>query len=78
MHLPFQNPHNCTLGDYFTGFVGADDVHFINVDQQLQRPFAMPNYKKIQKSSLISVWFQPTIHFHFNYPKVVNIFLFEI
>ncbi|CAF4495240.1 unnamed protein product [Rotaria socialis] len=69
VQLPFQNPHNCTLGDHFTGFVGADDIHFINIDQHLQRRSSVSNYKKIQRSSLISVWFQPKINFQFNYPK---------
>ncbi|CAF3647199.1 unnamed protein product [Rotaria sordida] len=69
VHLPFQNPHNCTLGDHFTGFVGGDDIHFINIDQQLQRRSILSINKKRQRSSLISLWFQPTIYFHFNYPK---------
>jgi hypothetical protein len=72
VRLPFQNPHNCTLGDHFTGFVGADDIHFVTIDQQLQRsPTSIQNKK--QRSSLISLWFQPTIYFHFKYPKVRNI-----
>ncbi|CAF0727708.1 unnamed protein product [Adineta ricciae] len=68
VQLPFRNPHNCTLGDHFTGFVGADDIHFINIDQQLTRP-PLTFYNKKQRSSLISLWFQPTIYFRFPYPK---------
>ncbi|UJR33508.1 hypothetical protein I4U23_020953 [Adineta vaga] len=66
--LPFQNPHNCTLGDYFTGFVGADDIHFVNIDQHVSRP-PLTFYNKKQRSSLISLWFQPTIYFRFPYSK---------
>ncbi|CAF4008494.1 unnamed protein product [Adineta steineri] len=68
VRLPFQNPHNCTLGDHFTGFVGADDIHFVNINQKFPRSsYAVQNKK--QRSSLISLWFQPTIYFHFKYPK---------
>ncbi len=70
VRLPFQNPHNCTLGDHFTGFVGADDIHFININEQ--QPQQQPEKFDVQQrsSSLISLWFQPTIYFRFQYPKV--------
>ncbi|UJR13724.1 hypothetical protein I4U23_000735 [Adineta vaga] len=61
VRLPFQNPHNCTLGDYFTDFVGADDIHFINVNQ--------PQQRSSSTSLLNSIWYQPVINFHFKYPK---------
>ncbi|CAF0990390.1 unnamed protein product [Didymodactylos carnosus] len=65
VELPFQNPHNCTLGDYFTGFVGADDIHFINIDDNDThiRPYMQ------QRSHTTSLWFLPTIYFKFKYPK---------
>jgi hypothetical protein len=66
VRLPFQNPHNCTLGDHFTGFVGADDIHFINIDEE-KKEKVDPQQRS---SSLISLWFQPTIYFRFKYPKV--------
>lgn len=75
VHLPFQNPHNCTLGDHFTGFVGGDDIHFINIDQQISRRPNLLNNKKKQRSSLVSLWFQPTIYFSFKYPKVNDHFI---
>ena len=65
VRLPFQNPHNCTLGDHFTGLVGADDIHFINIhDEQID--------VQQRSSSLIALWFQPIIHFRFQYPKVIH------
>jgi len=64
VRLPFQNPHNCTLGDYFTGVVGADDIHFINIDEQSQIDVQQ------RSSALVSVWYQPTVYFRFKYPKV--------
>lgn len=67
--LPFQNPHNCTLGDYFTGFVGADEIFFVNVEKR-HEPSALAIAKKNQRSSFVSLWFQPTIYFRFPYPKV--------
>lgn len=69
VNLPFRNPHNCTLGDYLTGFVGADDIHFVNIDQQFPRTLP-PAPNKQQRSSHISLWFQPTIYFRFPYPQV--------
>jgi hypothetical protein len=71
VRLPFQNPHNCTLGDHFTGFVGADDIYFVNNDHRHESS-GVPVQKKKQRSSLISLWFQPTIYFRFPYPKVEN------
>ncbi len=68
VRLPFQNPHNCTLGDHFTGFVGADDIHFINIADQQQQVDTFDVQQR--SSSLISLWFQPTIYFRFQYPKV--------
>ncbi|CAF1043162.1 unnamed protein product [Rotaria sordida] len=65
VRLPFQNPHNCTLGDHFTGIVGANDIHFIDIDQQQQDKLDTQQ----RSMSLVSIWFQPTIHFRFNYPK---------
>jgi hypothetical protein len=66
VRLPFQNPHNCTLGDHFTGFVGGDDIHFINIDEQQPDKFDVQQ----RSSSLVSLWFQPIIYFRFQYPKV--------
>jgi hypothetical protein len=72
VRLPFQNPHNCTLGDHFTGFVGADDIYFVNIEQHDEpSSFVMPEKK--QRSSAVSLWMQPTIHFRFQYPKVTTI-----
>ncbi|CAF3855912.1 unnamed protein product [Rotaria sordida] len=65
VRLPFQNPHNCTLGDHFTGIVGANDIHFIDIDQQQQDKLDTQQ----RSMSLVSIWFQPTIYFRFNYPK---------
>ncbi|CAF0952593.1 unnamed protein product [Adineta ricciae] len=66
VRLPFRNPHNCTLGDHFTGFVGADDIHFINVNQQQEDKFdAQPR----SASSLNTLWYQPIIYFRFKYPE---------
>ncbi|CAF3940161.1 unnamed protein product [Rotaria sp. Silwood2] len=65
VRLPFQNPHNCTLGDHFTGVVGANDIHFLDIDQQQQDKLDTQQ----RSLSLVSIWFQSTIHFRFNYPK---------
>ena len=32
VRLPFQNAHHCSLGDYLTGFIGADERHFLHVN----------------------------------------------
>ncbi|CAF1070416.1 unnamed protein product [Adineta steineri] len=66
VRLPFQNPHNCTLGDHFTGLVGGDDIHFIDIEQQQNDKIDAQ-----QRSTSLhnSLWFQPVIHFHFKYPK---------
>ena len=72
VRLPFQNTHNCTLGYHFTGFVGADDIQFINIDEQQQQQQQQEKFDVQQRSSsLISLWFQPTIYFRFQYPKVL-------
>jgi hypothetical protein len=78
VRLPFQNPHNCTLGDYFTDYVGGDDIHFINIDEQQERSalFSNNNNSK-QLSSLISLWYHPTIYFRFKYPKVNQFFFLK-
>ncbi|CAF1431582.1 unnamed protein product [Rotaria sp. Silwood1] len=65
VRLPFQNPHNCTLGDHYTGVVGANDIHFIDLDQQQQDKLDTQQ----RSLSLVSIWFQSTIYFRFNYPK---------
>lgn len=67
VRLPFRNPHNCTLGDHFTGFVGADDIHFINVNQHQEDKF---DAQSRSTSSLNSLWYQPMIYFRFQYPEV--------
>ena len=68
--LPFQNPHNCTLGDHFTGFVGADEIFFVNVEPRHESSSWALAKKKQRSSSFVSLWFQPTIYFRFPYPKV--------
>jgi hypothetical protein len=53
--------------------VGADDIHFINIDEQQQDKFE-PQQRS--SSSFVSLWFQPTIHFRFKYPKVKFLIIF--
>lgn len=68
VRLPFQNPHNCTLGDHFTGYVGANDILFIDIDKNQEEQTGI----QARSSSMVSIWFQPTIHFRFKYPKVFS------
>ncbi|CAF4469584.1 unnamed protein product [Rotaria socialis] len=65
VRLPFQNPHNCTLGDHFTGFVGGNDIQFIDIDKKQEDRSAI----QPRSSSFVSLWYQPIIHFRFKYPK---------
>ncbi|CAF1293722.1 unnamed protein product, partial [Didymodactylos carnosus] len=65
VELPFQNPHRCTLGDYFTGFVGADDIHFISIGHN---DTYIPPYMQ-RRSQTKSLWFLSPIYFRFKYPK---------
>ena len=60
VRLPFQNAHHCSLGDYLTGFIGADEIHFLHVNN---------SFDDIRQRSSATLRFQPTIYFRFQYPK---------
>ena len=78
VRLPFQNPHNCTLGDYFTGLVGADDIQFLDINQTRARSALIDNETMSRSlSSSTPLWFHQQIHFRFKYPKVMILFRFN-